>query len=171
LSHDSPARCPDGRDHGPFADRRAGRDAATAQPLATDVATALDGLETIADDSRVIVVGAGGLAAVFLGGALIGSLLQPFAERVTDREPAISGLQNAGRVIGWIERTLLYALVLTGAPDAAAIVIAAKSIARFPSFQREAFAEYYLIGSLLSLSVAFGTALAVGAITGIDQGW
>jgi hypothetical protein len=56
---------------------------------------------------------------------------------------------------------------LAGAPDAAALVIAGKSIARFPSFKEERFAEYYLIGTLMSLSTAVGLALAVRAIVGM----
>jgi hypothetical protein len=47
------------------------------------------------------------------------------------------------------------------------LVIAGKSIARFPSFRSERFAEYYLIGSLLSLLVAIGTAVIVRAAIGL----
>lgn len=70
-------------------------------------------------------------------------------------------MENAGRYIGWLERALLYGLILLGSPDAAALVVAAKSIARFPSFAEEKFAEYYLIGTLLSLLIAAATAVAV----------
>ena len=77
-------------------------------------------------------------------------------------------MEHAGRIIGWIERGLLYTLVLVGAPGAAALVIAGKSVARFPSFREERFAEYYLIGSLMSLAIALGAALAVRAIIGLD---
>jgi hypothetical protein len=47
-------------------------------------------------------------------------------------------------------------------------VIAAKSIARFPSFAEEKFAEYYLIGTLLSLLIAAATAFGVRAAMGLD---
>ena len=33
-------------------------------------------------------------------------------------------------------------------------MLAAKSIARYPEFKREQFAEYFLIGTLLSISAA-----------------
>lgn len=132
----------------------------------TEPAVVIDSLVATAHDRRLVAVVAGGLACVFLGGALIGALLHPFAERVGDKEVEIAGMENAGRIIGWIERALLYGLVLVGAPGAAALVMAGKSIARFPSFKEERFAEYYLIGSLMSLAVALGFAVAVRAIIG-----
>ena len=51
---------------------------------------------------------------------------------------------------------------MAGEPQAAAITLAAKSVARFPTLQQheEGFAEYFLIGSLASLT--FATAIAVG---------
>jgi len=134
----------------------------------TDPGLVGDRLAALAADGHVVVVAAGGLATVFLGGALIGMLLHPFAMRVGQEGSDVRGMEHAGRVIGWIERALLYSLVLVGAPGAAALVIAGKSVARFPSFREERFAEYYLIGSLLSLVIALGAALAVRAIIGLD---
>lgn len=114
---------------------------------------------------------AGGATCVFLGGAAIGIALHPFAERVqiaNDSDAGgVQGMENAGRIIGWLERALLYGLFLAGAPDAAALVIAGKSIARFPAFSQERFAEYYLIGTLLSLVIAAGGAIAVRAMIGL----
>ncbi len=136
---------------------------------ATGPGPVLDRMGALADDADVVVVVAGGLTTVFLGGAVIGMLLHPFAAliRPEDAEET-KRLEHAGRVIGWIERALLYGLVLVGAPGAAALVIAGKSVARFPSFREERFAEYYLIGSLMSLAIALGLGLAVRAIVGLD---
>jgi hypothetical protein len=134
----------------------------------TDPDVVADRLTALAADGKVVVVAAGGLAAVFLGGAFIGMLLHPFAERVGRPGSDVRGMEHAGRIIGWIERALLYSLVLVGAPGAAALVIAGKSVARFPSFKEERFAEYYLIGSLMSLAIALGAALAVRAIIGLE---
>ena len=121
-------------------------------------------LESVARRGDVVFVVAGGLAAVFVGGEIIARMMHPLATRTSRTAP---GMENAGRYIGWLERTLLYGLVLAGAPDAAALVVAGKSIARFPSFNDEAFAEYYLIGSLLSLAIAAGAAIAVRALLGL----
>jgi len=104
---------------------------------------------------------------VFLAGAGIGRLLHPFAERVRGTEDT-PGMESAGRYIGWLERALLYGLIVLGSPDSAALVVAAKSIARFPSFSEEKFAEYYLIGTLLSLLAAGAAGVAVRAAMGLD---
>lgn len=37
---------------------------------------------------------------------------------------------------------------------AVGLIVGAKSVARFPEFQSRAFAEYFLIGTLLSVSIA-----------------
>lgn len=117
-------------------------------------------LTELAEDRDLVLVTAGGLFCVFVGGAVIGRVMRPFAIKLN---AAPRGMEDAGRYIGWLERSLLYVLILVGSPDAAALVIAAKSIARFPSFAREDFAEYYLIGSLLSLLVVLTIGLAVRA--------
>jgi hypothetical protein len=116
----------------------------------------------------VLVALVGVTLAVFAGGWVIGRLLHPFAVALeADTPERLPGLENAGRMIGWLERTLLFGLILAGAPDAAAIVIAAKSVARFPAFSEERFAEYYLIGTLLSFLIAAGLGVAVRAALGL----
>ncbi len=133
----------------------------------TDPSEAWDAVEDVGSSRDVVLVVAGALVAVFLAGAVIGRILHPFAERVRgDRDTP--GMENAGRYIGWLERSLLYGLVLLGSPDAAALVVAAKSIARFPSFSQEKFAEYYLIGTLLSLLIAAAAGFGVRAAMGLD---
>jgi hypothetical protein len=131
--------------------------------VATDPRTAFIAIEEVGDSRDVVLVGAGFLAAVFPAGVLIGSLLGRFATAM----PGRSGLDTAGTYIGWLERAILYGLFVAGAPDAAAVVIAGKSIARFPMFSEEEFAEYYLVGSLLSLGIAAGLGIAVRATLGL----
>lgn len=161
------AAVPVGRPGRPWGSLCAATVATLATALLIDAAGVRSGLAAVADDWRVAVVALGALACVFVGGVVISVVLHPFAQRVGDRSD-VAGMENAGRIIGWVERALLFGLVLLGAPDAAALVIAGKSIARFPSFKREQFAEYYLIGSLLSLTIALGAAVAVRAIVGLD---
>jgi hypothetical protein len=127
-----------------------------------DLDRAVRALEDVATSNDVLVVVAGGAIAVFLGGLAIAALLAPFAPHA-DKPDEMKSLANAGRYIGWLERTLLYGFIVAGAPGAAAVVVAAKSIARFPSFGEERFAEYYLIGTLASVLVAASTAVAVRA--------
>jgi hypothetical protein len=135
--------------------------------VTTDADAAWRAIETVGNSRDVAVVTGGALMAVFLAGAAIGRLLHPFAELVRGTEDT-PGMESAGRYIGWLERALLYGLIVLGSADAAALVVAAKSIARFPSFSEEKFAEYYLIGTLLSLLIAAAAGFGVRAAIGLD---
>ncbi len=64
---------------------------------------------------------------------------------------------NRGRVIGILERILLYAFVLQGQYGAIGFVLAAKAFTRFKALDDRAFAEYVLIGTLLSACLALLT--------------
>jgi hypothetical protein len=141
--------------------------AAAIAAVAVDPDATWDAIESVINSRDVVVVTGGALVAVFLAGAIIGRLLHPFAELVRGTEDT-TGMESAGRYIGWLERALLYGLVVLGSPDAAALVVAAKSIARFPSFSEEKFAEYYLIGTLLSLLIAAAVGFGVRAAIGLD---
>ena len=93
---------------------------------------------------------------------------------------------KGGRYIGPLERWLIFGLALAGQPTAAALVISAKSIIRFPELQSKAarpkathtatgdstlpreqqideLTEYFLIGSLLSWSLALLAAVPVSS--------
>lgn len=63
-----------------------------------------------------------------------------------------------GRYIGMLERTLIMMFVFTGQVMGITIILAIKSITRFKQFDDKRFAEYYLIGSLLSMiiGIVFG---------------
>ncbi len=64
------------------------------------------------------------------------------------------GLERAGATIGCLERSLTLTLVLVGQYEAIALILAAKSVARFQELKRREFAEYYLIGTLSSMLFA-----------------
>jgi hypothetical protein len=64
---------------------------------------------------------------------------------------------NRGRVIGILERVLLYAFVLQGQYGAIGFVLAAKAFTRFKALDDRPFAEYVLIGTLLSACLALAT--------------
>jgi len=112
-----------------------------------------------------------GLLAVFGGGVLVGTILRRLdvtAEMAAaDRggDPPRKSIRNAGRYIGWLERGLIFAVIVAGMPSAAALILGIKTAARFPQFEREErFVEYYLIGTLLSLSVTLVAALIARAL-------
>ena len=63
--------------------------------------------------------------------------------------------KKASRIIGYLERVIVYFLLLNGQHSAIALVIAAKSIARFPEIKDEKShmqANHYIIGTFLSLT-------------------
>ncbi|AXT85484.1 hypothetical protein C6I20_09980 [Aeromicrobium sp. A1-2] len=64
---------------------------------------------------------------------------------------------KGGRVLGPIERILIFSMALSGAYVALTAVVAAKGILRFPEISRDVAgrkAEYVLVGSFVSWSIA-----------------
>lgn len=67
---------------------------------------------------------------------------------------------NAGRFIGTLERIIILIFIAAGQYGAIGLVLTAKSIARYDKIVKDpTFAEYYLLGTLLSTAVAVVTAL------------
>ena len=66
-----------------------------------------------------------------------------------------------GKLIGILERALIYFLIIVNQVAAIAIIIALKSLARFKELEDKNFAEYFLIGSLLSICVAIIPAFVI----------
>lgn len=69
---------------------------------------------------------------------------------------------DASRVIGSIERVLVFLFVWLGQYSAIGFLIAAKSVMRFPEMgQNGNNAEYYLVGSLLSFGLSIVMAASI----------
>jgi hypothetical protein len=92
-------------------------------------------------------------AVIFGGGYLIRFMTRPLLKHLQAGESRAE-LSNAGMYIGWLERFLVMTALFLHSPATAGLILAAKSIARYPEFKREQFAEYFLIGTLLSISAA-----------------
>jgi hypothetical protein len=76
---------------------------------------------------------------------------------------------GAGRWIGALERLLIFVLVVMGEAGAAGLVVAAKSILRYPEITGEPPAiqpEYVLVGSLTSWFLAFAISAGVVQLLG-----
>ncbi len=73
---------------------------------------------------------------------------------------------DASRVIGSIERVLVFLFVWLGQYSAIGFLIAAKSVMRFPEMGNGKNAEYYLVGSLLSFGLAIVMAASIIAMHG-----
>jgi len=99
------------------------------------------------------------VAFVLRGGMVITALvLRLFPSLPLDPDAA-----RMGRTVGLLERALTLLLVVLGQWSAVALVVAAKSLARFEALKERHFAEYYLIGTLTSLLLASLGGLALRA--------
>ena len=97
---------------------------------------------------------------IFGGGYFIRVLIGPLwreepGQETREHEEVI----NAGLYIGWLERFLVLTALFLQSPAAVGFILAAKSIARYPELKSVRFAEYFLIGTLLSVSIAIGGAI------------
>ena len=102
---------------------------------------------------------AGAILTTRAGGLAIGLLMAPLAENA----PA-EGLPSGGKLIGLLERGMIFVLVLAGQPGGIGFLIAAKSILRFETLKdggANPRSEYVIIGTLAS----FGWALVAGYLT------
>jgi hypothetical protein len=70
-----------------------------------------------------------------------------------------------GKVIGILERILIYVAVLSNQVAAIGLVLAAKGFVRFKEMDDRRFAEYVLIGTLLSALTAILVAMLVKALS------
>jgi len=84
---------------------------------------------------------------------------------------------RGGRLIGPIERLLIFGLAIAGQPTAATLIVSAKSILRFPELSRQVgvgpsttaatevdfVTEYFLLGSLVSWLAALAPAILFSA--------
>ena len=68
---------------------------------------------------------------------------------------------NAGRIIGFVERIMIFFFVLVNQYAAIGFIIAAKGFTRFRELDHRDFAEYVLIGTLLSSLSAIAVALLI----------
>ncbi len=84
-----------------------------------------------------------------------GFLIEKFANRlIQQNQLEIDGLIEGGKWIGLFERALIFLLVFIDQPAGIGFLVAAKSILRFEESRQQKLAEYVLIGTLLSFSLA-----------------
>jgi hypothetical protein len=88
-------------------------------------------------------------------------MLRPEIERKTGSLGAPQKEYNRGRIIGLLERLILFILVMQNQFTALGFVVTAKTIARFKNLDDREFAEYFIVGTLLSVVSAGGIALVI----------
>lgn len=102
------------------------------------------------------------ILTIVVGGYVVGLLCAPYLAHVPE-----DGLPGAGRVIGTLERSLIFALVMAGQLGSIALLIGAKSILRFSTVAADRKAsEYVIIGTLASFGWALVLSLATQALLG-----
>lgn len=110
----------------------------------------------------VMLLTAGSVYATRAGGFAVGKLMEPFQMPATQYS-----LPGGGTLIGYLERGLIYILILAGQPIGIGFLIAAKSVLRFETIQgtddkdSRKMAEYVIIGTLASFGWAILVSLAV----------
>ncbi|MEU8538975.1 hypothetical protein AB0C52_03080 [Streptomyces sp. NPDC048717] len=116
------------------------------------------------------------LLAVFGGGTLVKAATDPVEREVNSLDPgpaktmALQLIKSGGRNIGLIERGILFLFLAAGQPEVAALVLAAKALARAPVDHVNHASKYFLVGSLASvlasavMSMAARTAVGLSAL-------
>jgi hypothetical protein len=103
---------------------------------------------------KPLVVSVVYIGVIFGGGYVVRFLTKP----LTKQDMSILGettneMQNAGMYIGWLERFVVLTALVLQSPATVGLILTAKSIARYPEMKSVRFAEYFLIGTLLSMSL------------------
>jgi len=93
------------------------------------------------------------VVVIFAGGYLIRYLTHHLTSGLKKEGETAEEVENAGMYIGWLERFLVVTAILVQSPSMVGLILTGKSIARFPEL-KERFAEYFLIGTLLSVGLA-----------------
>jgi hypothetical protein len=98
------------------------------------------------------------VAVIFGGGYFVQKITLYFMNQI-DKALLQSkpGLRNAGKYIGWLERALVTTFIVAGYPEGIGLLLAAKAVARYPDIKSDEkfhFAEYFLVGTLTSVSIA-----------------
>ena len=112
--------------------------------------------------SSWLILASGAIVTIFAGGVAIGLAVKPLRQKMEGSEGR--GFEDGGRIIGQLERALIFFFVLTGQMGSIGFLIAAKSVFRFGELKEHdnrMEAEYILIGTMMS----FGFALLAAYLT------
>lgn len=109
--------------------------------------------------AALMALAAGMILVTRAGGFAVGLLMEPWAAE------APAGLPGGGRMIGLLERGLIFVLILTGQSQGIGFLIAAKSVLRFSDTKDDRrISEYVIIGTLASVSWAIAVAAGTSAL-------
>jgi hypothetical protein len=119
---------------------------------------------------RYLILAAGGIITIRTGTFLVAAVVQPFlaqieekdrnGEKCYNRKSSTGGLEGAGRLIGQLERALIFLFIMIDQPTAIGFLITAKSILRFgeiKDFHHRRLTEYIIIGTMMSFAYGIFT--------------
>lgn len=105
-----------------------------------------------------IVVAIGGIICGKPAAIIVSKVLAAISEDTANAQNRVENDENevvgVGAWIGMLEREVIFLLGLLGQFSAIGFVLTAKSVARYKQLENKAFAEKYLIGTLLSAFIA-----------------
>jgi hypothetical protein len=123
-----------------------------ARPSLLSVTTKVQGLQLEIEKPLLLLVVY--LAVIFGGGYVVRFLTRPLLKNdMRDLGETTGELQNAGMYIGWLERFVVLTALMLQSPATVGLILTAKSIVRYPEMKSVRFAEYFLIGTLLSMTI------------------
>ena len=106
---------------------------------------------------KPLVVLAGFVATVRGASFLVGKVA---TRLMKENKLQLDGLVDGGKRIGQLERALIFLLIFINEPAGIGFLVAAKSILRFEEAKKQDLAEYVIIGTLLSFSLAIALAVS-----------
>lgn len=137
----------------------AGATAGGGSGLAFAIGTAPIGTRQLTAASVAI---AAALAGVVGGGNVVRDVLER-AGAIPDSGRPASGELRRGRVIGYMERFIIIAVIAAGHYDALGFLIAAKGLIRSNELADHQRAEYFLVGTLTSTAIGVTAGLCIRA--------
>ncbi len=111
---------------------------------------------------HILLLISGAIFVTRAGGFAVGILMTPYGPEFSK-----DSLPGGGKMIGLLERGLIYVLVLAGLPIGIGFLVAAKSVLRFETgkdgdtAQNRKRSEYIIIGTLASFGWAILVSLAI----------
>lgn len=125
--------------------------------------------------AKVMVILTSLILLTFVGGIFIGYCVRPFQEQIKDyyakvKKSPVEGLKEGGKVIGWLERLLIFVFVLSGQYAGVGFLIAAKSVFRFGELkesENRKEAEYIIIGTFISFLFGLSVSIMARLVLGI----
>jgi hypothetical protein len=116
---------------------------------------------------RAATVASGLILCLPVGGILVSKTVKPLLS--AEQFHQMKGVPNGGRIIGYLERSLVMLLIWIGQPAGIGFLVTAKSILRFGDIkdsENRQITEYVIIGTFLSFGWAILTSTLVQVVWG-----